>query len=33
MNMADIKRIECGTRMSEAVIHNGVVYLAYEPAR
>ena len=26
--MADIKRIECGTRMSEAVIHNGVVYLA-----
>lgn len=26
--MADIRRIECGTRMSEAVIHNGVVYLA-----
>lgn len=26
--MADIKRIECGPRMSEAVIHNGVVYLA-----
>ena len=26
--MADIKRIECGTRMSGAVIHDGVVYLA-----
>lgn len=26
--MADIKRIECGERMSEAVIHGGVVYLA-----
>lgn len=26
--MAEIKRIECGPRMSEAVIHNGVVYLA-----
>ena len=26
--MADNKRIECGTRISEAVIHNGVVYLA-----
>lgn len=26
--MADIKRIECGPRMSMGVIHNGVVYLA-----
>lgn len=26
--MADIKRIECGARMSEAVVYNGVVYLA-----
>ena len=26
--MADIKRIECGPRMSMAVIHNGVAYLA-----
>lgn len=26
--MADIKRINCGPRMSEAVVHNGVVYLA-----
>lgn len=26
--MADIKRIECGTRMSMAVVHNGVVWLA-----
>lgn len=26
--MAEIRRIECGSRMSEAVIHNGVVYLA-----
>lgn len=26
--MADIKRIECGTRMSMAVVHNGVAYLA-----
>lgn len=26
--MTDIKRIECGKRMSEAVIHNGLVYLA-----
>ena len=30
--MADIKRIECGPRMSEAVIHNGVVYLAGQVA-
>ena len=26
--MADITRIEPGARMSEAVVHNGVVYLA-----
>ncbi|MBB1491413.1 RidA family protein [Paracoccus sp. MC1854] len=26
--MAEIKRIECGPRMSMAVVHNGVVYLA-----
>lgn len=26
--MADIKRIECGARMSMAVVHNGVAYLA-----
>ncbi|MEZ5911962.1 MAG: RidA family protein [Paracoccaceae bacterium] len=26
--MSDITRIETGTRMSEAVIHNGVIYLA-----
>ncbi len=26
--MADIKRIETGARMSRAVIHNGVAYLA-----
>lgn len=26
--MADITRIDPGTRMSEAVVHNGVVYLA-----
>ena len=26
--MADIKRIETGTRMSQAVVHNGVAYLA-----
>ncbi|MFH5774634.1 RidA family protein [Paracoccus sp. NGMCC 1.201697] len=26
--MSDIKRIETGTRMSQAVIHNGTVYLA-----
>lgn len=26
--MADIKRIECGPRMSMAVVHNGVAYLA-----
>ena len=26
--MADIKRIECGTRMSMAVVHNGIAYLA-----
>ena len=26
--MADITRIECGNRMSMAVIHNGIVYLA-----
>lgn len=26
--MSDIKRIETGTRMSQAVIHNGIVYLA-----
>lgn len=26
--MADIKRIECGPRMSMAVVHNGIAYLA-----
>jgi enamine deaminase RidA (YjgF/YER057c/UK114 family) len=26
--MSDIRRIETGARMSQAVIHNGVVYLA-----
>lgn len=26
--MSEIKRIECGSRMSQAVVHNGVVYLA-----
>ena len=26
--MSDIKRIETGPRMSQAVIHNGIVYLA-----
>jgi enamine deaminase RidA (YjgF/YER057c/UK114 family) len=26
--MSEIKRIETGTRMSQAVIHNGTVYLA-----
>ncbi len=26
--MAEITRIECGARMSEAVVHNGIVYLA-----
>ena len=26
--MADIKRIECGQRMSMAVVHGGVAYLA-----
>lgn len=26
--MSDIKRIETGARMSEAVIHNGTIYLA-----
>ncbi|MEQ8828889.1 MAG: RidA family protein [Alphaproteobacteria bacterium] len=26
--MSDIKRIKPGTRMSQAVIHNGIVYLA-----
>lgn len=26
--MSDITRIETGTRMSQAVIHNGIVYLA-----
>jgi enamine deaminase RidA (YjgF/YER057c/UK114 family) len=26
--MADIKRIECGSRMSMAVVHNGIAYLA-----
>ena len=26
--MSDIKRIDTGTRMSQAVIHNGTVYLA-----
>jgi enamine deaminase RidA (YjgF/YER057c/UK114 family) len=28
VNMADIKRIECGSRMSMAVVHNGIAYLA-----
>ncbi|MDO5369083.1 RidA family protein [Paracoccus sp. (in: a-proteobacteria)] len=26
--MAEIKRIECGPRMSMAVVHNGIVHLA-----
>ena len=26
--MADIKRIECGPRMSMGVVHNGIVHLA-----
>lgn len=26
--MADIKRIECGARMSEAVVYNGLIWLA-----
>lgn len=26
--MADIKRIECGPRMSMAVVHNGIAWLA-----
>lgn len=26
--MADIKRIECGTRMSQAVVFNGMIWLA-----
>ena len=26
--MADIKRIECGPRMSMGVVHNGIAYLA-----
>ena len=26
--MSDIKRIETGARMSQAVVHNGIVYLA-----
>lgn len=26
--MSDIKRIETGTRMSQAVVHNGIAYLA-----
>ena len=26
--MAEIKRIECGPRMSMGVVHNGIVYLA-----
>ncbi len=26
--MSDIKRIECGTRMSQAVVHSGTIYLA-----
>ena len=26
--MADIKRIECGARMSEAVVYNGMIWLA-----
>jgi len=28
VNMADIKRIECGPRMSMAVVHNGIAWLA-----
>ena len=28
LHMADIKRIETGTRMSQAVVHNGIAYLA-----
>ncbi len=30
--MSDIQRIEAGPRMSQAVIHNGVVYLAGQVA-
>ena len=30
--MSDIKRIEAGQRMSQAVIHNGTVYLAGQVA-
>lgn len=26
--MSDITRIECGPRMSQAVVHNGIAYLA-----
>ncbi|MBD3787696.1 MAG: RidA family protein [Sphingomonadales bacterium] len=26
--MADIKRIDCGARMSEAVVYNGLIWLA-----
>ncbi|WP_420860068.1 RidA family protein [Marivivens marinus] len=26
--MSDIKRIECGQRMSQAVVYNGIAYLA-----
>lgn len=31
--MADITRIECGNRMSMAVVHNGIVYLAGQVGR
>ncbi|WP_136682917.1 RidA family protein [Falsirhodobacter xinxiangensis] len=31
--MSDINRIECGKRMSEAVIHNGVIWLAGQVGR
>lgn len=31
--MADIKRIECGPRMSMGVVHNGIVYLAGQVGR
>jgi enamine deaminase RidA (YjgF/YER057c/UK114 family) len=26
--MTDITRIECGSRMSQAVVHNGIIYLS-----
>ncbi|MDH2326234.1 RidA family protein [Cereibacter sp. SYSU M97828] len=31
--MSDINRIECGKRMSEAVVHNGLIWLAGQVGR